>query len=814
MLIDATHAEETRVVVVNEKKLEEFDFETSTKKQLKGNIYLAKITRVEPSLQAAFVDYGGIRDGFLPFSEIHPDYYQIPIADRAALLEQERAREASVQSEEEVEPVEASVDEADEVEEDEAFDAVEPESDEPDAAEAFAEPDASDEIEAEAEAEVVSVDEDTPQPAQVEDVGGDDFDEDDRAARRRHRNYKIQEVIKRRQIILIQVVKEERGNKGAALTTYISLAGRYCVLMPNTARGGGISRKIVSASDRKRLKDMVGALDVPEGMGVIIRTAGMNRNKPEIKRDFEYLHRLWDEIRETTLRSTAPALVYEEANLIKRSIRDLYSKEIDEVLVQGDTGYKAAKGFMKTLMPSHAKVVQPYKADIPLFHKYGIEEQFSVLHNTDVHLRSGGYIVINPTEALVAIDVNSGRSTRERSIEDTAVATNLEAAEEIARQLKLRDLSGLIVIDFIDMEANRNNRQVERRLKECLKSDRARLQVGRISAFGLLEMSRQRLRPSIIEASSQPCKACGGTGHVRSTESTALSVLRALEDEGLRRPSGTVAVQVASAIALYLLNYKRSAISEIETRYEMTVFLHGNEDLIPPEFRIERKGEEGEEKEPQKARGRGRSKPMAEPAAETADGEEEAPKKRRRGGRRRKKDQDEREPQVALDAEDTETAEEIAPAETEGQDTESEVEGDRAGRKRRRRGKRGGRRRARGGSAEETAESADGADQSQVEPTAGDQADTEDQPVEAVPASPEPAEIDESEVDAPAVQESEPEPEPEPATVEDASDISEPEIELPFPMAAAGGEEEPVPLVDGDAQAQEPRRGWWRRPFG
>ncbi|MBF0393303.1 MAG: Rne/Rng family ribonuclease, partial [Alphaproteobacteria bacterium] len=551
MLIDATHPEETRVVVVNGTRLEELDVESSTKKQIKGNVYLAKIVRVEPSLQAAFVEYGGNRHGFLAFSEIHPDYYQIPVADRQALLaEQRRERHSEDGDDHDERPAER------------------PER--PEAAE--------DHDGAEAPAEPVDV------------VGGDESEDVARHRPSRSiRNYKIQEVIKRRQIILVQVVKEERGNKGAALTTYLSLAGRYCVLMPNTARGGGVSRKITSALDRKRLKSIANEMDIPEGMAVIVRTAGSERSKAEIRRDYEYLLRMWDNVRELTLRSTAPALVYEEGDLIKRSIRDLYSRDIDEILVEGEEGYRNAKDFMRMLTPSHAKRVQPYRdPHVPLLHRFQVETQLDAMHSPIVQLRSGGYIVINSTEALVAIDVNSGRSTKERHIEETALKTNIEAAEEIARQLRLRDLAGLIVIDFIDMEENRNNSSVERRLKDAMRFDRARIQLGRISAFGLLELSRQRLRPSLLETSFQPCVHCGGTGMIRSIESAAVHVLRACEEEGIRQRSSEVTVTVPTQVALYILNQKRVALADIEIRYGFRVFVTGDDSLIPPAYRMDR----------------------------------------------------------------------------------------------------------------------------------------------------------------------------------------------------------------------------------
>ncbi len=661
MLIDAAHPEETRVVVLNGQRLEEFDFETSTKKQIKGNIYLAKVTRVEPSLQAAFVEYGGNRHGFLAFGEIHPDYYRIPVADRQAALDADRAAEeaANEQEEERVEaglPVEGETlihehddepgetdhvdamteamsqdrlvdelvpeDESDDDDDDHDHDhhhdvdpAVYPEDpeapvsvdipvEEPGIAASAADSDGFSDDEHEHHDEHADAGELAPAaegsapveviaeaPVTIETIGGDEdgMEETVRPRARSHRHYKIQEVIKRRQIMLVQVTKEERGNKGAALTTYISLAGRYCVLMPNTPRGGGVSRKITSMQDRRRLKDLMSDLEVPDGMGVIVRTAGSERSKPEITRDFEYLIRLWDEIRELTLKSTAPALIYEEGNLIKRSIRDLYARDIDEVLVDGREGYDTAKSFMRMLMPSHSKRVKLYNdPSVPLFHRFQVEGQLDAIHSPVVQLRSGGYIVINPTEALVAIDVNSGRSTRERNIEETALKTNLEAAEEVARQLRLRDLAGLIVIDFIDMEEHRHNSAVERRLKDAMRHDRARIQIGRISPFGLLELSRQRLRPSLLEASTQPCPHCNGTGHIRSTESTALHLLRAIEEEGMRRRTAEIKVAVSSAVALYVLNQKRATLQQIEGRYGCHVTVDEDETLIPPAFRLDR----------------------------------------------------------------------------------------------------------------------------------------------------------------------------------------------------------------------------------
>ncbi|WP_034853562.1 Rne/Rng family ribonuclease [Inquilinus limosus] len=634
MLVDATHAEETRVVVLDGNRLEEFDFETEAKKQLKGNIYLAKVTRVEPSLQAAFVEYGGNRHGFLAFSEIHPDYYRIPIADREALLarQAEEAEEAEAQA---AEPAprrrrgrdrrparaeaEAGPSEVVEVVE-AAGDAVAGEVIAADAvaAESFGETLSTEgdsgPVALLAPAEAPKGDDPTPAEGEngngngnghdgepeagVEVLGGDEAEEarDRRSKLPNYRNYKIQEVIKRRQIMLVQVTKEERGNKGAALTTYLSLAGRYCVLMPNTPRGGGISRKIANPKDRKKMKAIMDDLDVPEGMAVILRTAGLERTKLEIRRDLDYLLRLWDSIRQTTLQSTAPCVIHEEANLIKRAIRDLYSKDIEEVQVAGEEGYRVAKDFMRMLMPSHAKKVQRYEDDnVPLFHRFNVEGQIDAMHSPVVQLRSGGYIVINPTEALVSIDVNSGRSTRERNIEETAYKTNLEAADEVARQLRLRDLAGLIVIDFIDMEDDRHNKAVEHRLKEAMRQDRARIQIGRISAFGLLELSRQRLRPSLMETHFETCAHCGGLGMTRTTGSAALSVLRAIEEEGIRKRASEITVHVATALALYLFNQKRDALADIERRYGVRVMIEADDSLIPPAHRIERTRARGAE---------------------------------------------------------------------------------------------------------------------------------------------------------------------------------------------------------------------------
>lgn len=607
MLIDATHAEETRVVVVDGNKVEEFDFETVNKRQLAGNIYLAKVTRVEPSLQAAFVDYGGNRHGFLAFAEIHPDYYQIPMADRKALLEEERALAREEDDEDnrksrrrKPRPAAETAKPADEVVSGPSgMDVVDLDdenlSDGPLVQEAEAnelqpmKSAAPTTAEENGDAPYRAMDHASDTDDEIESVAEEDVAEEISQPRKpRHRKYKIQEVIKVRQIMLVQVVKEERGNKGAALTTYLSLAGRYCVLMPNTARGGGISRKITNAADRKKLKEIAHEIEVPEGAGLIIRTAGAKRTKAEIKRDYEYLMRLWEQIRELTLKSIAPAPIYEEGNLIKRSIRDLYNREIDEVLVEGAEGYRVAKDFMKMIMPSHAKAVQPYHDQMPLFARYQVESYLGGMFNPVVQLKSGGYIVIGVTEALVAIDVNSGRATKEGSIEDTALKTNLEAAEEIARQLRLRDLAGLIVIDFIDMEERKNNASVEKRLKDKLKTDRARIQVGRISGFGLLEMSRQRLRPGMLESTTQPCPHCHGTGLIRSDDSMALTILRALEEEGTRKRSREVLLKAPVGIINYLFNNKREHIALIETRYGMAVRMEADPALVSPDYSIEK----------------------------------------------------------------------------------------------------------------------------------------------------------------------------------------------------------------------------------
>ncbi len=831
MLIDSTHAEETRVVVLDGNRLEDFDVETAAKKQLKGNIYLAKVVRVEPSLQAAFVEYGGGRHGFLAFGEIHPDYYQIPVADRQRLLEMQ---EAEARAEEEAEDAAAAAAEAagedgagdEERERPQTILGVEPElpleetpepatqtaslaaavdqdflvarddsvpellfdivvptemppvgatSPDLDALDAMPMDEAGPAPDTEADALVQAVIDETIE-ARIEDViaesetddkaglelgavesfptlpaemsDADDAEEDSRdddveeagnseqrpqrPPARYMRSYKIQEVIRRRQILLVQVVKEERGTKGAALTTFISLAGRFSVLMPNSPRGGGISRKITSASDRRRLKEVTAELQIPRGMGLIVRTAGAARPKAEIKRDCEYLLELWDSIRETTMASIAPTLIHEEASLIKRSIRDNYSRDVDEVLVDGEVGWRAARDFMRMLMPAHARKVIMWNEAQPLFAKNNVEAQLDAMLEPTVQLRSGGYLVINQTEALVAIDVNSGRSTRERGIEETALKTNLEAADEVARQLRLRDLAGLIVIDFIDMESRRNNAAVEKRMKDALRDDRARIQLGSISHFGLLELSRQRLRPSLAETSFTTCPHCGGTGHVRTTETAALAVLRAVEEEGAKRRAAAIVVHVAGAVALYVLNNKRVRLAEIEARYGMEVAFAADESLLPPQTRIERvraqsadmpylpppmptlaatpeEDDLAEEEADTEAEAEAEDTLAADPGAvpgetaEEADNRSRKRRRRRRGGRREDGSALPAVDPAALDqpeiapvmADSVEPATDMPDAEAPAEDpAAAEAAGEDDGRGRRR-GRRGGRRRRR-----------------------------------------------------------------------------------------------------------------------
>ncbi|WP_323761395.1 ribonuclease E/G [Maricaulis sp.] len=690
MLIDAGHPEETRVVVLDGSKVEDFDFEAAARRPIRGNIYLAKVTRVEPSLQAAFVEYGGNRHGFLAFNEIHPDYYQIPFEDRQALAEEEAS---------------AADDEDDEVEETKSESAPSADS-------------ASDDGDGESEA-----------PETIGDDSEDDDISDQQAARRRRqmfRKYKIQEVIKRRQILLVQVAKEERGNKGAALTTYLSLAGRYCVLMPNTPRGGGISRKIANASDRKRLKSVVSELDLPKGVGLIIRTAGASRTKTEIKRDADYLLRLWTNIRELTLSSVAPSLIYEEGNLVKRVIRDLYDKEIDSVQVEGEEAYKEAKAFMKMLMPSHAKKVQHYKEAVPLYLRHQCEAQLEAIYSDVAPLKSGGYLVINPTEALVSIDVNSGRSTRERNIEATALKTNLEAAAEAARQMRLRDLAGLIVIDFIDMDENKNNRAVEKKMKDMLKRDRARLQVGRISQFGLMEISRQRRRSSLLEGSTTPCPTCKGTGHLRSTESSALVALRGLEKEGTRGRAKRIRISVPTAVAIYLLNDKRDHLLMIEQRFSMSIAVTADDTILAPEFSIEalENREPGEElvMAPLSVESVEEIEIPDAPDEDSSDSDEDEESREVSGGRRRRRRR-RRKPS----SDDTASAMEVVNVDGTGKDDDDDAEpstrkqdassgedDDDQPRRRRRRGRRGGRgrRRTEGEAGNEETVNAEGTDTS------------------------------------------------------------------------------------------------------
>ncbi len=865
MLIDAAHPEETRVVVVRGNRVEEFDFESASRRQLRGNIYLAKVTRVEPSLQAAFVDYGGNRHGFLAFSEIHPDYYQIPVADRQALIEAEQREieedRAATQADDQTSEIEAgaadqvpdAVVEPDEERNNEAPGAI--------AAEAVAAPAVSASAgeepapEAEADGDAPRDDDDGGEPPADEDDGdgaptaaagdADEVESDDRVEsvgaedameevperrKPRVRQYKIQEVIKRRQVLLVQVVKEERGNKGAALTTYLSLAGRYSVLMPNTARGGGISRKITSMSDRKRLKQVVSDLEVPEGMGVILRTAGAARTRAEVKRDFEYLLRLWENVRELTLRSTAPALVYEEGSLIKRSIRDLYNKDIDEVIVAGDDAYREAKDFMRMLMPSHAKNVQPFKDSQPLFARYGIEAQLDAMFSPQVTLRSGGYLVINPTEALVSIDVNSGRSTREHNIEDTALQTNLEAAEEVARQLRLRDLAGLIVIDFIDMEEKRNNRAVERKLNDALKNDRARIQVGRISHFGLLEMSRQRIRTGVLESTTTICPTCQGSGHVRAPASVALHVLRSLEDQLLKGVTHHLTIRTRTPVALYILNQKRSHLSDIEQRFGLHITVAADETVANGAHFVVERGDAvdrrevlprsiqpdsvqpdsvqpeigGEVESPAELAGAAQDEALAVHREEHEDGS-----RRRRRRRRRRGGSERSETAEAAEADEPEAAvageeEPVAAA------TDDEAEGE-GGPRKRRRGRRGGRRarRGRGGEDRPAAEAG--------ESEAGEAAPDFDE-------APAIAEVDDTGSDVPAAtadddwSPSEPTPVPQPtpalSTTAPQPETVEPEAhhaDAPEPAAERPVQpEEPAEPEQPDETAPK-RSGWWQR---
>ncbi len=878
MLIDGRHREETRVAVVKGNRIEEFDFESAERKQLKGNIYLAKVTRVEPSLQAAFVDYGGNRHGFLAFSEIHPDYYQIPREDREALLREEAEHAA------EEEALRAREDE-------EGYDGNDEHDDAPRGG--------SDE-------EGEDGEERAPRSESVHNEGSDESAVEKLRKSRMalRRRYKIQDVIKRRQVLLVQVVKEERGNKGAALTTYLSLAGRYCVLMPNTSHGGGISRKISNVADRKRLKQIMADLALPRTMGCIVRTAGLQRTKTEIKRDFDYLARLWDEIRENTLKSSAPALVYGDSDLIKRAIRDIYNREIEEVIVEGEDGYRAARSFMKLLMPSHVKKVTPYVDPVPLFQRFGVEDQLAAMYQPIVQLKSGGYLVINPTEALVSIDINSGRSTREHNIEQTATATNLEAAHEIARQLRLRDMAGLVVIDFIDMEHSSNNRKVEKAMKEALKNDRARIQVGRISSFGLFEMSRQRIRTGVLEASTRVCPHCEGTGLVRTASSAGLSALRMLEDEAARGRGSRLTLRASQEATLYVLNRKRAELAEIEERFGVLIevlsdgTLEGARMLVeasgpPPvhtpripapllmieeddddfvEDEIEEEEESEEEETAEEAAAGGRDRDEEERA--DGDGRRRRRRRRRRGGRDRT-DQ----PQDA--SPDGEAADETAGEASEETEVEAESEQAEAGetreagearRRRSRRGRRGGRGRDREAgdqpvnvdanvgeapAAEIVAEAPVAAEVEAIvegekpktrrrprarkaEPAveAAVQAPVETPVVEAVTAEEAPAKpkrvrrkkADVVDVVPEVAPEAAPQPEviAEPVVAEDAPvKARRPRARkaaAPVAVAVEDAIAEPAP-VEADAESEDaandtdgegggPRRGWWQRTFG
>nr|WP_310525421.1 Rne/Rng family ribonuclease [Polymorphobacter sp.] len=847
MLIDARHQEETRVAVVNGQRIEEFDFEAADRKQLKGNIYLAKVTRVEPSLQAAFVEYGGNRHGFLAFSEIHPDYYQIPREDREALLREE--------------------------------------------AEFAAEHDDHHHDEENGE--------DGESRDELSETGGQHDEPTDALRRKRQslrRRYKIQEVIRRRQVLLIQVVKEERGSKGAALTTYLSLAGRYCVLMPNTAHGGGISRKISNIADRKRLKSIMSELKLPTGMGAIVRTAGLKRSSEDIRRDFDYLTRLWDEIREKTLASSAPALIHQDSDLIKRAIRDIYHRDIEQVLVEGPEGFADASRFMSMLMPGHTPKVVEYNDNVPLFQRFGVEQQLEGMYQPVVQLKSGGYIVINPTEALVAIDINSGRSTREYGIEETATKTNLEAAEEIGRQLRLRDMAGLVVIDFIDMEVGANNRRVEKAMKDALRHDRARVQIGRISAFGLMEMSRQRLRTGILEASTHICPMCEGTGMVRSVSSAALAALRALEAEALRGRACEFTLRAGDEVAVYILNRKRIELAELEELYGVTIVTVPDEALIGPNFAIDSVGppptkkvemralpvpvrieddpddfigdgedEDGEER-PQTERGERGGERGSDRGSERGGRN----KRRRRGGRNGRGDEPQNDAGETGDGPGADSVELVAhPGETPA-DSEAQGERENGDRKRRRRGRRG----KRDGAPRDAGQPGDEGDSAAVRPAeaaAPGDAETQAAPkrsrrrktdVEAVPdvvvadAVPEPAAAVKGPrkrpskakpvaATAPVAAAPAPAPMPEPSPVEaDAKPKRAPRkakaveaapeavVEAPVKATPAAAKPTPKPAAkkptktaaaEGAAPTNETaeaaltgpaRKGWWQRTFG
>ncbi|GAO80202.1 cytoplasmic axial filament protein CafA and ribonuclease G [Sphingopyxis sp. C-1] len=883
MLIDARHREETRVAVTKGNRIEEFDFESAEHKQLKGNIYLAKVTRVEPSLQAAFVEYGGNRHGFLAFSEIHPDYYQIPKEDRDALLreEAEHAAAAAQRAEEDLDELEGDVADVEYHDEDENGDAPAPET-------------IGEDGDGDEDSDADNGDNDGEEGAEESAEGTGDGrgdrkrrgrdgrkggrgrgrgrrgeDEDGESRMSLRRRYKIQDVIRRRQVMLVQVVKEERGNKGAALTTYLSLAGRYCVLMPNTMHGGGISRKISNGADRRKLKAMIDELALPPTMGCIVRTAGMSRTKVEIKRDFDYLARLWDEIRENTLGSSAPALIHSDSDLVKRAIRDIYHKDIEEVLVEGDEGYKAAKQFMKLLMPSHARRVKQYADPVSLYQRYGVEDQLAGMLNPVVQLKSGGYLVINPTEALVSIDINSGRSTREHNIEQTALSTNLEAAHEIARQLRLRDMAGLVVIDFIDMDHGSNVRKVERAMKDALKNDRARIQVGRISGFGLMEMSRQRLRTGVLEASTRPCPHCEGTGLVRTASSAGLSALRLIEEEAARGKGNKITLRASQEATFYLLNEKRRELREIEELYGVTVEILPDGETEGARMAVEVSGpppiarrsfapiapiedddddypedeeEEAEEEatEERPARSRDREEGARERDEGEGDGEGRKRRRRRRRGRRGRRDDegneiveggeggDDRGDDIAdSDAENGETA----PAEAVEAAPEADAEEAEAKPRRRR----GGRGRKKTDAVETTDDAAAEAEAAPVEvaeiaePVAEEAPAAEEKPKRkraprktkaALAAEAEAAEAAEAPVvEAPAAEtpaEAEVEP-AKPAPKKRASRAKKAiAAEAPAEPATAG-EAEPV-AADADGESEgpdgEPRRGWWQRTFG
>ncbi|MCL6739720.1 Rne/Rng family ribonuclease [Sphingomonas sp. RB56-2] len=813
MLIDARHPEETRVAVAKGNRIEEFDFESSEHKQLKGNIYLAKVTRVEPSLQAAFVDYGGNRHGFLAFSEIHPDYYQIPKADRDALLAEEAEHAAE---EERLRAAELDDDDYDDAEIVEEADAGE-DSGDPEAG--------GDEA-----AEVGTGSARSP----VDESAAEELRRKRQALRRR---YKIQDVIQRRQVLLVQVVKEERGNKGAALTTYLSLAGRYCVLMPNTSHGGGISRKISNGADRKRLKSIISDLKLPSTMGLIVRTAGLSRTKVEIKRDFDYLARLWDEVRERTLSSSAPALIYRDSDLIKRAIRDLYHREIDEVVVEGDDGYKAARGFMKLLMPSHVRRVKQYVDPTPVFQRYGVEDQLTAMYQPVVQLKSGGYLVINPTEALVSIDINSGRSTREHNIEQTAFATNLEAAAEIARQLRLRDMAGLVVIDFIDMEQNSHVRKVEKAMKEALKNDRARIQVGRISSFGLMEMSRQRLRTGVLEASTKACSHCEGTGLMRTASSSGLSALRIIEDEAARGRGDRITLRAGSEAAIYVLNRKRAELAEIEDRYGVTVEIAIEESFEGARMTVESSGPRPVPKE------RPALAPIVEeeddylPEVDEEEAEEEEARpargeeddergarrrrRRRRGGRGRRRDGESEQAEALPESADDAPEAEALGAEEVAEDAET--------RSKSRRGRRGGR--GRKGRDESVEAVPTEADISPEEPPMADLPVSEEPAPESADAAvddkpktrrrPRARKKDEATSEAAvaepaAVEHPAPvEPEEKPKRRTRAKKTADDAPVEPKPAAKRAKSSEPPEASNEDIPGDgKPRSGWWQRTFG